>query len=112
AAVLAHLHTQLDESVEVSVGSAHMRLFGGLAVSDLTLTRRGDPHPFLSVPHAVILHDKEKLTRGELAVRKIEFTRPVVRVERRADGTWSVGELVKPARRAGRCPRCWPPGRR
>ena len=96
AAVLAHLAAHFDESVEVSVGSAHMRLFGGLAVTDLTLTRRGDPHPFLAVPHAVILHDKEKLTRGELAVRKIEFTRPVVRVERRADGTWSVSELAKP----------------
>jgi hypothetical protein len=94
AAVLARLHAELDGSVEVSLGSAHMRILGGLSISDLTLTRRGEGEPFLRVPHAVLYHDKQKLTRGELEIRKVELTGATVRVERRADGTWDVGWLA------------------
>lgn len=96
AAVLDHLHARFGESVEVSLGAAEMRLFGGLAVTHLTLTRRGEAEPFLHVPHAVLYHDKEKLTRGELTLRKIALDRPTVRLDRRADGSWGFDEFATP----------------
>ncbi len=70
--VLAHLHEQFD-GVDVHVGSARMRILGGIAVSDIRLVRRGDPpdRPFLSVPSAVVYHDKEQLNRGRLVIRKV-----------------------------------------
>src|SRR6478735_10992664 len=59
AQVIATLDDQFD-NVEVHVGSAHMRILGGIAVSDLTLTRRapnGAEMPILAVPSAVLYHD-------------------------------------------------------
>src|SRR5262245_8157607 len=46
--VRAQLVTHLDDQfngVDVHVGSARMRILGGIAVTDLRLTRRGDPLP-------------------------------------------------------------------
>src|SRR4051794_4759560 len=65
--VIAHLHEQFD-GIDIHIGSARMRILGGIAVSDLRLTRPGDPagRPFLVVPSAVIYHDKEQLNRGRL----------------------------------------------
>src|SRR5437660_9291778 len=65
--VIAHLHEQFD-GVDVHVGSARMRILGGIAVTDLRLTRRGDPsdQPFLVVPAAVPYHDDEQLNAGRL----------------------------------------------
>ncbi len=63
--VVEHLAEQFD-GVDVHVGSARMRILGGIAVTDLKLTRRGDPAPFLVVPAAVIYHDKEQLSRGDV----------------------------------------------
>ncbi|MCU0704805.1 MAG: hypothetical protein MUF18_12575 [Fimbriiglobus sp.] len=94
--VLAHLQTRFGDDVEIQLGSARMRLLGGLSVSDLQLTRKGDPEPFLSVPHVVILPDKQKLNAGVLQVRKIELTNPTVRIARLADGTWDIAHHQKP----------------
>ncbi len=89
AAVVAHLESQFDD-VDIQLGTAEMRLFGGLTVTDLTLTRRGESEPFAEVPHAVVYHDKEKLNRGQLEIRKVELTSPTLRVARAADGNWSI----------------------
>ena len=45
----------------ITLESAHMRLLGGIAVSELHLSRRDDTQKtdFLYVPAAVIYHDKE-----------------------------------------------------
>ncbi|MCI0699708.1 MAG: DUF748 domain-containing protein [Planctomycetia bacterium] len=85
------------EDVEVHVGSARMRILGGIAVTDLRLTRRGDPpdQPFLVVPSAILYHDKEQLNRGLLVIRKVELENPTLRIERNADGKWNVEEIVK-----------------
>src|SRR5438045_289775 len=61
--VLAHLNEHF-EGVDVHVASARLRILGGIAVSDLKLTRRGEDRPFLVVPSAVLYHDKEQLNRG------------------------------------------------
>ncbi|MFO0796416.1 MAG: hypothetical protein U0804_03005 [Gemmataceae bacterium] len=95
--VLAALHDQLD-GVDASVGSARMRILGGIAVRDLALVRRGDPpdQPLLVVPSAVLFHDKEQLNRGRLVIRKIELENPALRLERGPDGRWNVADLVRP----------------
>lgn len=96
AAVLSHLQDKFGDDVEIHLGSAQMRLFGGLSVTDLTLTRKGESEPFVAVPHAVLFHDKEKLNRGVLEVRKIELTNPTVRLVRTADGKWDITGTQKP----------------
>jgi hypothetical protein len=92
--LVAHLTEQFD-GVEVHVGSARMRILGGIAVTDLTLTRRGDPHPFLVVPSAVIYHDKEQLNRGRLVIRKVELENPELTLERAPDGTWNLEKVLR-----------------
>ena len=94
AALVAALRDQFPDA-EVHVGSASLRLFGGIRASDVTLTRPGDDKPFLEAPSAVIIHDKEQLSRGSLVVRKVELDGPIVRVARLEDGTWSVAGLGK-----------------
>ncbi len=102
--VLAHLHDKFGDDVDVHLGSAHVRLFGGLSVTDLRLTRKGETEPFVSVPHAVLFHDKQKLNGGVLEVRKIELTNPTLRVARLPDGSWDIARSQKPHSAAGPLP--------
>src|SRR6201999_21002 len=83
---------------EAHVGSARMRILGGIAVRDLKLVRRGDPpdRPFLVVPAAVLFHDKVQLNRGRLVIRKIELENPELNLVRAADGRWNVDDIVRP----------------
>lgn len=99
AKVIQQLTDKFD-GVDVEVRSARLRLLGGIAVSDLKLIRRDDPTrtPFLHVPSAVLHHDKEQLNAGTLAVRKVEMTKPHLRLERYADGRWNVSDLLKPGK--------------
>ena len=83
------------EGVDVHVGSARMRILGGIAVTDLRLTRHGESQPFLVVPQAILYHDKEKLNRGQLVIRKVELDGPILHLERAADGKWNVAEVLK-----------------
>ena len=97
AQVIASLDEQFD-GVDVQVGSAHMRILGGIAVSDLKLARRaadGTLTPLLSVPSAVLYHDKEQLNRGRLVIKKVELESPELHLERGADGKWNVAEVAK-----------------
>lgn len=96
AQLIQHLSEEFDD-VEVHVGSAHMRLFGGIAVADIRLTRVGDAEPFLVIPSGVLYHDKEQLSRGRLVVRKVELDNPEVRLDRGPDGKWNVAGVMKPA---------------
>ncbi len=90
AAVEQHVRELVGEAVEVKVESAAVRIFGGIRVTNLTLTRVGETVPFVTVPSAVIYHDKQEFNRGKLAVRKVELDGPTVRLTRRLDGTWDV----------------------
>ncbi len=97
--VIAHLHEQF-EGVEVHVGSARMRILGGIAVEDVTLRRQGasaEEPPFLAVPSAIIYHDKEQLNHGRLVIRKVELENPEIHLERLADGRWSLAEMLRPS---------------
>lgn len=95
--VVAHLNEQFD-GVDVHVGSARLRIFGGIAVKDLKLTRRGDPagRPFLVAPSVVLDYDKEQLNRGRLVVKKVELENPELYLEHSADGRWNVTDVLRP----------------
>ena len=94
--VIASLSDQFD-GVDVYVGSAHMRILGGIAVSDLKLVRRGTPadQPFFFAPSAVLYHEKEQLSRGRLVIRKIELENPELRLERNEAGVWNLADILR-----------------
>ena len=94
AATVAALQEQFPGS-EVEVESAQLRIFGGVSVSGVRVTRKGESQPFLEIPSATLAHDKEQLNRGKLVIRKIELERPTIRLVRRADGTWNISDAIK-----------------
>src|SRR5262249_36836093 len=95
--VIQHVALQFND-VTVSLESAQLRLLGGIAVTDLRLTRNDDPDKldFLYVPSGIIYHDKEQLLDGRLAIRKLELFRPRLRVVRDAAGPWNLAGLLTP----------------
>jgi hypothetical protein len=84
----------------ISLDSAHLRLFGGIAVAELRMARRDDldKSDFLYVPSAIIYHDKEQMLDGVLAIRKVEIFRPRLRVVRERDGRLNLAGLAAPCR--------------
>jgi hypothetical protein len=94
AQVVAHLSEQF-EGVDVHVGSARMRIFGGISVTDIRLTRPGAERPFLSVPSAVLYHDKEQVNRGRMVIKKVELENPELHLDRGPDGKWNVAEVMR-----------------
>ena len=95
--VRALLEAHLREKVpgaEVTVGSARLRLFGGITATDIAITRPGEKEPFFSAPSVRLAHDKEQLHAGKLVLRKVELDSPTLRVARRADGSWSLADFA------------------
>src|SRR5947209_7494713 len=82
----------------ITLESAHMRLLGGIAVSELHLSRRDDglKADFLYVPAAVMYHDKEHVLYGRMRINKIELNRPRLRGQRLPDGRWNL-QWITPA---------------
>jgi hypothetical protein len=82
----------------VTLDSARLRLFGGIALSELRLARRDDPDKteIVHVPSAVLYHDKEKLLDGVLTFRKVELHRPRLRLVREPGGGWNLQGLTVP----------------
>lgn len=96
ADVIENLSQQFnDKLVEVQVGSARMRILGGIAVTDLKLIRKGEKGntTVLTVPSAVFYHDKEQLNRGRLVIKRIELDNPELNLERGADGKWNLDDI-------------------
>jgi hypothetical protein len=94
AEVKRTLEAQL-EGVDIHVGAARMRILGGIAVSDLTLTLKGGDSPILAVPAAVLYHDKEQLNHGHLVIKKIELDKAELTLERSPAGKWNVEGIFK-----------------
>jgi hypothetical protein len=82
----------------ITVESAHMRLLGGIAFNRLRLARRDDPAQaeFAYFPAGVIYHDKDKLVRGKVAVRKIELPGARLHLVRGPDGRWNLHDILGP----------------
>jgi hypothetical protein len=93
--VLTKLAAQFA-GAHVSLESAHMRLFGGIALNELRITRRDDPDrtELLYVPTSTIHIDRENLTAGKLVIRQIELHKPRLRIIHNADGTWNFSGLL------------------
>ncbi len=99
AQVIAHL-TEQFEGVDVHVGSAHMRILGGIAVADVKLSRPGagrNRNLVARIPSAILYHDKEQLNRGRLVIKKVELENPELHLERGPDGKWNIAEVLKQA---------------
>jgi hypothetical protein len=96
AAVIETFQDQFPEA-RVDVAEAHMRVFGGISVRDLSFTKESDSQPFFAAHRAVIYHDKEQIGNGRLVIRKIELDRPTLRFERQPDGRWTFDGLSKPS---------------
>ena len=94
-ALLSTFSEQFPDA-EVHVSSAHIRVFGGISIRDLTLTKRGETEPFFIAPTSVIYHDKEQINSGRLVIRKIDLDAPTFRIERNVDGKWAFDGLLKP----------------
>ena len=92
-ALLNTLHERFPEA-DIDVGSARMRIFGGISVTDLRITRRGEQHPVLETGSAIIFHDKEQLNHGKVLIRKVEIDQPTIRLNKRSDGSWNIVDLV------------------
>lgn len=93
--VIAHLMDRF-QGVDIQVESARLRIFGGIAVSQLRITRHGDSQPFLVVPAAVLMHDKEQLNRGRLVIRKIELDQAELNIQRNSQGEWNLAGVLRP----------------
>jgi hypothetical protein len=96
--VLASLQsTFLD--VRASVESARLRLFGGIDVKEIRLSRKGnlDQGDFLYIPSATIYHDKEHVLEEGLHLRKVEIRRLSLHLVREQDGRWNVSDLFGPS---------------
>jgi hypothetical protein len=95
--VIAQLESHLPGAL-VALDGARLRLLGGIALTELRLTRRDDHDrtDVLSVPGGIIYHDKEQLSRGKLAIRKFELHRPRFRVIRDRECRWNVQGIIGP----------------
>jgi hypothetical protein len=89
---------RLFPGAQVSIDAASLRLFGGIALTDVHLSRRDDMErtDFLYVPAATIYHDKEQLLDGTVAVRKVVLTRARLRIVRDREGRWNLSGLMGP----------------
>lgn len=86
------------QNVDIEVGSASLRFFGGISISDLKMTRKDDPDhkPILYIPYAVLQQDKERLSQGQLVIRKIDMDSPTIRLQRNVDGTLNWSNILLP----------------
>jgi hypothetical protein len=91
--VEAYLRAELP-GWQVQVGSAHLRLLGGIAVRHVSLrlpSASASAPPTVHAPYVLLHHDKEQLNRGRLLIRKIELEEPELSWERQPDGSWNLG---------------------
>ena len=93
--VIAKLQDMYPGAV-ITVDSARLRILGGIQVNELRMSRRDDPDrtEFFHVPSAIIYHDKEKISQGQLTLRKIELNRPGCGLCASSDGTWNLQEII------------------
>src|SRR3954447_19921572 len=90
--------TQRFRHVSVSVERARLRLLGGIVAGERRLARSDGLHrrDFLYAPTAVIYHDKEHVLDGRVLVKKVELTKPQIRIVRERDGKLNVAGILGP----------------
>lgn len=85
------------QDTRVQLDSVHVNLWGGITANGLRLGRGNgfDSADFLNIPRAQIVHDKEAILEGRLAIRKIELFQPSLRLIRNPNGTLNVDGVLK-----------------
>jgi hypothetical protein len=93
--VIARLEEHLP-GARVQVESANLNLMAYITFQDLRLNRKDDASQtvFLDVPNGTIYHDKEQLLDGKVAIRKVEFDKPWLRVVREKNGSWNLNGIL------------------
>ncbi len=61
-----------------------------IAVTTAHAARDPPDQPFLTVPNAILYHDKERLNRGRLIIRKVEMDGCAPRIGRARDVKWNL----------------------
>ncbi len=92
--VLTYLHEHFP-GAEVTLDSAYLQLLGHVSLNELRFSQSNgvDKTEFAYIPSAQIFHDKEQLSDGKLAIRKIQLDKPRFRFIRLPDGSWNVSRV-------------------
>src|SRR6266851_436591 len=92
--VLSYLHEHFP-GAEVTLDSAYLQLLGHVSLNELRFSQSNgvDKTEFAYIPSAQIFHDKEQLSDGKLAIRKIQLDKPRFRFIRLPDGSWNVSRV-------------------
>ncbi len=82
---------------KVHVDGVHVNLWGGITANGLRLGRGNgfDSVDFLNIPRAQIVHDKEAILEGRLAIRRIELFQPSLRIIRNPNGSLNVDGMIR-----------------
>jgi hypothetical protein len=96
--VLAYLREHFP-GAEVTLDSAYLQLLGHVSLNELRFSQPNGPDKseFAYIPSAQIFHDKEQLSDGKLAIRKIQLDKPRFRFIRLPDGSWNVSHVWTPS---------------
>ncbi len=81
----------------VHLDSLQVNLWGGITAQGLRLARNGpfDSPDFLYIPKAQIVHDKEAILEGRLAIREVNLVQPRLRIIRQPNGAFNIDGLFK-----------------
>ena len=82
---------------KVHIDGVQVNLWGGITANGLRLGRGNsfDSVDFLNIPRAQIVHDKEAILEGRLAIRKIELFQPSLRIIRNPNGSLNVDGMIR-----------------
>ncbi len=82
---------------KVHLDGVQVNLWGGITANGLRLGRGNgfDSVDFLNIPKAQIVHDKEAILEGRLAIRKIELFQPSLRIIRNPNGSLNVDGMIR-----------------
>lgn len=96
--VLAYLRAQFP-GADVTLDSAHLQLLGHISLNGLRLSQQNgtDKTEFAYIPSALVYHDKEQLSDGKFAIRKVELEKPRFHIIRLPDGSWNVSQVCGPS---------------
>lgn len=96
---LQALLSEQYEGLDISVRSAQFIEHEGIEIRDLVIVETGAPGPraeLLSLPE-VFLHSQgtlQEVLSGSIQIREVVIRRPVLRMTRRQDATWSCSRLL------------------
>lgn len=81
----------------INLDSLQVNLWGGISAQGLRLARNTpfDSPDFLFIPKTQIVHDKEAILEGRLAIRRIDLVQPRLKIIRMANGKFNTDGLFR-----------------